>query len=144
MRFIEESHQITFMEWLAKQYPDVYKVTFAIPNGGKRNLREAARLKQQGVKPGVPDILVAYPVKRTYNEPCTGGLQIITVESFPGLFIEMKRPIEPLKPKPTISAAQKAMMSWLSAKGYKCVIAYGFEDAVISLKRYLNESVLMA
>lgn len=31
------------------------------PNGGKRNEREAARLKRQGVKPGVADILVFAP-----------------------------------------------------------------------------------
>jgi hypothetical protein len=31
-------------------------VAYAIPNGGKRHAREAARMKGLGVKPGVPDI----------------------------------------------------------------------------------------
>lgn len=33
-------------------------LAFAVPNGGKRDEREAARLKWQGVLPGVPDLLV--------------------------------------------------------------------------------------
>lgn len=32
-------------------------IVFAVPNGGGRDKREAARLKWQGVLPGVPDLL---------------------------------------------------------------------------------------
>jgi hypothetical protein len=32
-------------------------IVFAVPNGGRRDKREAARLKWQGVLPGVPDLL---------------------------------------------------------------------------------------
>ena len=31
---------------------------FHVPNGGKRNPREAARFKRMGVKAGVPDIII--------------------------------------------------------------------------------------
>ncbi len=140
MRHIEESHQIAFIEWLSLNYPDIYNVTFAIPNGGKRNIREAARLKQQGVKPGVPDLLVAYPVKKAFNEVCGGGLEIITVVSYPGLFIEMKRPITAFSAKPSLTKSQKVMLGWLEAKGYKCVVAYGFDDAVTELRNYIANS----
>ena len=34
-------------------------VLFAIPNGGKRDKKEAARLKAQGVTAGVPDLFAA-------------------------------------------------------------------------------------
>lgn len=33
-------------------------IVFAVPNGGSRDKREAARLKWQGVLPGVPDLIV--------------------------------------------------------------------------------------
>ena len=46
---------------------------FAIPNGGSRDRREAARMTAQGVKPGVPDLFI----------PRAAG-------KFHGLFIEME------------------------------------------------------
>lgn len=39
----------------------------AVPNGGKRNIREAALMKAEGVTAGVPDILVFDPSSRTDN-----------------------------------------------------------------------------
>jgi len=55
------------------QYPEL-KTAFAIPNGGKRDLREAANMKAQGVKAGVYDVFI--PVPRG---------------PWHGLFVEMKR-----------------------------------------------------
>lgn len=46
---------------------------FAIPNGGYRNAREAAKLKREGVLAGVSDLILAIPNKQ-----------------FDALFIEMK------------------------------------------------------
>ena len=46
---------------------------FAIPNGGHRHIKVAAKLKAEGVKAGIPDIFVAVP--NSYSA---------------GLFIEMK------------------------------------------------------
>lgn len=40
-------------------------VAFHVPNGGSRHPREAANLKRQGVRPGVPDIIVALRDGRT-------------------------------------------------------------------------------
>lgn len=39
---------------------------FAVPNGGSRNLREAAHLKEQGVLAGVSDLIVLIPNKKVY------------------------------------------------------------------------------
>ena len=41
-----------------RAYPGV--VWFHVPNGGRRNAREAARLKGQGVIPGVADIILLH------------------------------------------------------------------------------------
>jgi VRR-NUC domain len=50
---------------------------FAIPNGGKRNPREAARMKGMGVMPGVADLFIMWD--RSYPRP---GI----------LFVELKAP----------------------------------------------------
>lgn len=42
---------------------------FAVPNGGKRNFREAQRLKAAGVKAGVPDLIVI-------NDGCAIGIEL--------------------------------------------------------------------
>jgi len=77
MKRNNEEHQIQvgLFEWIDLQknkYPAL-KNTFAIPNGGSRHILEAANLKAEGVKSGIPDILLAFPSK-----------------CFHGLFIEHK------------------------------------------------------
>lgn len=65
----EAQEQEAVIEWCDWKHIPI----FAIPNGGKRDAREAAHMKRQGVRAGVPDLCV--PVAR-------GG--------FHGLYIEMK------------------------------------------------------
>ncbi|MBK5719931.1 VRR-NUC domain-containing protein [Dysgonomonas sp. Marseille-P4677] len=50
-------------------FPKLGKLLIAIPNGGKRDKREAARLKKQGVTPGASDILCLVPNDK-YNYLC--------------------------------------------------------------------------
>jgi len=71
MKHNESKLQQACVRWFRMQYPD--KIIFAIPNGGKRDVREASRLKAEGVLAGVPDLFV--PEARY---------------GFHGLFIEMK------------------------------------------------------
>lgn len=35
-------------------------IAFSVPNGGQRNIIEAANFKRQGVKAGIPDILICH------------------------------------------------------------------------------------
>jgi len=39
------------------------KLLFSVPNGGSRNPIEAKNLKRQGLKPGVPDVILLIPKK---------------------------------------------------------------------------------
>ena len=57
----EQEAVIAWCGWMEKQHPEL-KLLFHIPNGGSRNKAEAANLKAQGVKPGVPDLCL--PVAR--------------------------------------------------------------------------------
>lgn len=55
----EHELQVTCAEFLDACLPDD-AVWFAVPNGGLRNKAVAGKLKAEGVKPGVPDILIFY------------------------------------------------------------------------------------
>ena len=53
----EEQLQMVVVEYLS-QALEGNSTFFAVPNGGKRNFREAQRLKAAGVRAGVPDMIV--------------------------------------------------------------------------------------
>ena len=57
----EEKLQIACIKWFDYQYPEYSKLLFAVPNGGSRNVIEAANLKKQGVRAGVSDLIFLYP-----------------------------------------------------------------------------------
>lgn len=70
----EDIFQRQVIEYIRLQYP--HTLAFHVPNGGKRQPREAARLKLQGVVPGVSDILIfwrggmgALELKHGKNKP---------------------------------------------------------------------------
>ena len=87
---------------------------YHIPNGGSRNKAEAARLKGQGVKAGVPDLCI--PVAR-------GG--------YHSLYIEMKYG----KNKPT--AKQVEWIGLLRAQGMCAYVCYGAGNAIALIDRYM-------
>lgn len=88
---------------------------FHIPNGGKRDARSAHYLKLQGVKAGVPDLLL--PVARG---------------KWHGLFIELKHGVN----KP--SKNQEAWIENLKQQGYAVVVCYDWEKAAELLKVYIG------
>jgi len=74
-RYLESLHQQAFIQW-SELAPLIYRdkrdgfindYLAAIPNGGKRSKREAARLKKEGVKAGVSDLFFAYPTTRYHG-----------------------------------------------------------------------------
>lgn len=104
----EGEEQAALFDWAYLQrntYPEL-DLLFHIPNGGSRNRLEAANLKRQGVKAGVPDLCL--PVAR-------GG--------FHGLYIEMKYE----KNKPTEN--QNEWMNALQNQGYAVAVCYSWEQA---------------
>jgi len=114
----EAEEQTMLFQWAEYQrlkYPQL-ALMFHVPNGGSRNLIEAKKFKQMGVKPGVPDIFL--PVAR-------GG--------FHGLFIEMKR-----SDGGRLSDSQANYIQKLRMQGYQAVICKGFEPAVSVIKAYLE------
>jgi len=126
---LEHEEQVLFMDWCALQVVKspsrfgVLKWIFAIPNGGLRNPKTAAKLKKEGVKRGVPDLFLPCPLGDEY-----GNL-------FSGLFIEMKR----RRGAPSsVSDDQTAYHEFLTSQGYKVVVAYGADEAADAVRNYLG------
>lgn len=51
--------QTSCVKWFRYQYPHL--IIYAVPNGGSRNIREAQRLKTEGVLAGVADLVIMFP-----------------------------------------------------------------------------------
>lgn len=117
MKQYEADQQRKLFQWttfIRAEYPEV-DLMFHIPNGGSRNKLEAANLKRQGVKAGVPDLFL--PVSR-------GG--------YHGLFIELKYG----KNKPT--EKQTEWLKNLNEQGYAVAVCYGCEEASKKILKYLK------
>lgn len=117
MKQYEADQQRKLFQWTTftrTEYPEV-DLMFHIPNGGSRNKLEAANLKRQGVKAGVPDLFL--PVSR-------GG--------YHGLFIELKYG----KNKPTEKQAE--WLKSLNEQGYAVAVCYGCEEASEKILKYLK------
>ena len=120
----EHSHQTALFAWAALsvgKYPQL-KWMFAIPNGGLRDIRTATNLKAEGVKAGVPDIMLPWP---NTNERSPS-------EGYYGLFIEMKVG----KNKP--SKEQEEYIAYLKEAGYYCVVCYTWNVARDAIVAYLE------
>lgn len=113
----EHDEQVSFIKW-AEQclQPSVFSLLFAIPNGGQRHKAVASNLRAEGVKAGVPDIMLAV---------ARGG--------FYGLFVEMKR-----TSKSVISDAQYSMIQELREAGYRVEVCKGREEAKRIVREYLK------
>ena len=92
----------------------------AIPNGGKRNPREAARLKKQGVKAGVSDLFLPIPSN-----------------GFHGLWIELKNATG----KATATTSQLEWGKKMLGQGYGFKVCHGATEAITAIEEYLIEIV---
>lgn len=118
MIFSEHEEQKNLIKWwslYSKSEGIPEELLFAIPNGGKRSVQTSRVLQSEGVRPGVPDLFLAYP--------CYG---------FSGLFIEMKR-----KKGGHVSEAQKEYIALLEENGYHAIVCNGFDEAREALTTYI-------
>lgn len=90
-----------------------------VPNGGFRTIGTARKLKSEGVKPGVPDVLI-------FSRPPKGN-------PVRGVAIELKR-----TRRGVVSAEQKAWLAALERAGWRCYVAKGAVDAVAWLQDTLG------
>ncbi len=108
MKDDEESRQACIVEYVRTVAPHI--LIWAVPNGGWRNKREAARMKWTGTLAGVLDLTLALPDGR-----CA--------------FWEIKTPKGPL------SSVQKDIISDLERLGHVWAVVRSVDDARRELKR---------
>lgn len=89
-----------------------------IPNGGSRNKMEAARLKAQGVKAGVPDLFLPVPMNLRH-----------------GLYIEMKFG------KNKTSEKQDWWINQLRQRDYEVRVCRGADEAINTIAAYIGMTV---
>lgn len=114
----ESVEQMNLFRWAMYEegkYPEL-ALMYHIPNGGKRNITTARRLKAEGVKAGVPDIHL--PIAR---------------HGFHGLYIELKR-----RKGSGTTENQDIWIEALNAQGYLAVVCKGWEEASKKILEYLR------
>jgi len=116
---LEHLEQCRVVEWV-RQRVDTgafaeLDLLFAVPNGGKRDIRTAKKLKDEGVRRGVPDLML--PVSR-------GG--------YGGLFLEMK--VKGGK----VSKEQKDFMERVKEQGFFCAVVWDGLEAIELIDSYIS------
>lgn len=113
----EAQHQRNVINWsmtVRDIWPEL-ELLHAVPNGGKRDPVEAKHLKEQGLKPGVPDL----------DLPVARG-------RYHGLRIEMK----------TETGRETPEQIWwrekLTEQGYFATVCHGWISAVRTIEWYMN------
>jgi len=114
MRNKEHNLQAACVRWFRYEYPKFKMLLYAIPNGGKRNIKTAQYLKAEGVVAGVADLFLSIP---------SGG--------FCGLYIEMKTETGRQTEK------QKEFEKEVKAAGYDYIIVRTFEGFQTAINNYL-------
>jgi len=112
----ERKLQIKCVKWFRIQYSKYCELLHHSPNGGSRNVIEAAMFKKMGTQPGFPDLFLALP-KSCYH----------------GLFIELKTK------KGKLNTKQKNILQKLEQNGYKVEIIRSFEEFVTTINDYIYE-----
>lgn len=108
---------------------------FAVHNQGHGDKIRGNMARAEGVKPGVPDLML--PVPR-YSRILATPKDAVRETLYHGLFIELKR----IKLKGVAggieSDIQAEWRAYLNGIGYKAVVAYGWQEAVGAIREYLR------
>lgn len=100
---------------LRRQTDDRWRLIFAIPNGGHRNIVTARRLKLEGVEAGIPDVFCAVPAG-----------------DYAGLWLEFKTQ------RGSLSREQRAVIARLREAGYRVEVVRDPEAAMQIVETYLD------
>ena len=110
----EQKALIIWARGRAATVPEI-GLLYAVPNGGRRNPVTAAKLREEGVLPGIPDLHL--PVPRN---------------SFASLYIELKRKGGRLQ------AVQLERIDELQAQNNRVCVCYGWIEAARAIETYLG------
>ena len=108
----EHDEQVAFCQYL----DFVHLTYFAVPNGSNKSMTARNKFKAEGLKAGVPDI-------------------VILLEGGKTVFIEMKR-----KKGGTVSKEQKEWLERLRVLGFDAYVCKGAKEAIEAVQKYLPKS----
>lgn len=114
MKSLESQLQVACVRWFRYEFPEYGDLLFSVPNGGKRHIATARKLKAEGVVAGVSDLILLVPNK-----------------DYHGLCIEMKWG----KGKQTDN--QIRFQKHVVDQGYKYIVSRSFEDFEERVRYYL-------
>jgi hypothetical protein len=106
----EHEEQVGLLQWWKNRFPTI--LLFSIPNGGKRAISVAKRLKAEGQTPGIPDLF------------CPKYL----------LWVEMKR-----TKGGKLSPEQEKIIKYLKLIGHTVIIGKGATDASKQILTFLKD-----
>ncbi|MFT7372590.1 MAG: hypothetical protein ACI9T9_001277 [Oleiphilaceae bacterium] len=109
----EHYQQVELFEFLEQYHPDIYALSYAVPNSGKRPKKTAFDMKAEGQKSGYPDTGI----------DAARGI-------YHGFRCELKTPIG------KASHAQVNYAVMLRKQGYCVVFCYGFENTIKAFLEY--------
>lgn len=120
MNKIEERDQVAFVGWFRLQYPGYYDLLTLASFGENVGARRMARLKQMGLRPGYPDLVLYHP-------------KWIGEKLIPALFIEMKTKTGRL------SVDQIQVHHILKSENYQVEVARSWEEAKDIIVNYIKQ-----
>lgn len=112
----EHQTQVACVNWFRLKYPKLRNVLFAIPNGGRRDKKTGATLKEEGVVAGVADLIL---LKRNQRHGA--------------LCVEMKTK------SGNQSETQKKWQKEVEATGNKYVVCRSLDEFMKEITDYLND-----
>ncbi len=118
----EYQEQRALVKWLS--YHPVLKDYYCKNNNeGKRSEITTWNLKATGLRPGVSDLLIAYPTKTHH-----------------GLWLEVKRNMyyPPSAKKTPTWVAQQEWVDRMASAGYQAHFCYGWEEGREIIERYMR------
>ena len=107
----ESQEQTMLVDWMS--WNDL--IFYHVPNGGKRDLREASKFRRLGVKAGVPDLCIPHPTSRYH-----------------GLYIELK------SHSGKLTKEQDWWVKKLNDLGYRAEVAFGGDEGIQIIQDYLS------
>ena len=114
-RELEHNLQVACVKWFRMQYAPYARSLFAVPNGGQRNAVVAAKLKAEGVLPGVADLLL---LEANFE--------------YRGLAIELKTK------EGVQSKYQKEWQKYIESRGWMYVVVRSVDEFIKVVTEYIE------
>lgn len=127
----ESGHQKALFAWAQQSGIPELKWLFAVPNGFYGSAAQKSKMKAEGLKSGVSDVMLL--VSKWTGDPASSSLI-----HYNGLIIEMKTEAMRNRKNGGLSDEQKEFGEFVTRQGYRFVIVYSWIEARDAILQYLG------